>query len=516
MAKKRGNPNMKKGAPSVNPKGRKKRLDSQKGIQRADGWYSAVTGLGTTAKDKRVAVDFCADIVDYSTAVELLRGDDVAHRAVMIPIEDGLRNGFDFNAKLQDESDVGTKELQEDIEDDWELLGVKEALTQALLFERGYGGAAVLLGVRDGVTDLSRPLKIERVQSLDFLTVFEPRECIPSYYYADPRKAKYGKPSHYRIAPYSNGTSGKGETHTEEIHVHESRLLIFPGIKVTRDLLSQLDGWGDSILSMLWRVLRDFNIAWGSTGVIVSDFAQGVHKVAGLNELLAEDNAEVTTFKKMIQAMELSRSVLNTIVIDAEDEYGRETTAVTGLGDLLQAFMARVSSAAGGIPITKLFGTSPGGLNATGESDINQWDDRVKSYQDDKIVPHLRRICEILLHVRKVSVEKWSIDPRPLRQQTDKEKAETRKLVADTDKIYLEYGVVGADEIRSSRFEGDAYSLETVVDSSVDAATLEEAEAAKQAEAEMQAEAMKREAAGGNDGTEAKPVSGDTDKDGTK
>lgn len=464
--KKRGNPNMRAGAPSVNPKGRgakRSRLDVNPNIVRADGWYSMVTGIGTSTHDKRMGADFCADVVPHSLAVEIMRGDDIGHRAVRIPVEDALRNGFDFTAVADEDDDLDTKELQEEIEADWETLEVMSKVSEAMGYEGSFGGAAILLGVRDGQNDLSVPLNMRSVRDLEFLNVFEPRECVPAYYYSNPRKPKYGKPSHYQLAPYSPGTEKDGQTHNETIFVHESRLLVFPGIKVTRDLLSHTDGWGDSKLTMMAGVLRDFNMAWAGTGIIINEYGMGTYKMAGLAELLGEQGGEKLVQDKL-RSMQLSRSIVKATLIDAEDDYVQSVINVTGLSELLKSFMSRMSSAAGGIPITKLFGVAPAGLNSSGDSDIDQWDDRVKSIQQDKVVPHIKRITEILLHVKKSKTKSWSVTPRPLRQQTDQEKADTRNKQSDTDVKYIQAGVVTPLEIAESRFGGDVYSLETVID----------------------------------------------------
>ncbi len=70
-----------------------------------------------------------------------------------------------------------------------------------------------------------------------------------------------------------------------------------------------------------------------------------------------------------------------------------------------------------------------------------------------------------------LKIKNWSVKPRPLWQLTEKEKAETRKIQADTDAVYLDRQVLKSTEVRSSRFGGDTYSSETVLsaeDSSID------------------------------------------------
>jgi hypothetical protein len=58
----------------------------------------------------------------------------------------------------------------------------------------------------------------------------------------------------------------------------------------------------------------------------------------------------------------------------------------------------------------------------------------------------------------------WSIQWKPLWSPTEKEIAETGKLVAEADKIYFEMGAVSSDDVVKSRYGGDTYSMETTVD----------------------------------------------------
>jgi hypothetical protein len=51
-------------------------------------------------------------------------------------------------------------------------------------------------------------------------------------------------------------------------------------------------------------------------------------------------------------------------------------------------------------------------------------------------------------------------------QATDKEQAETRKLVAESDAIYINTSTLSPDEVAVSRFGGEQYSTETVIDAS--------------------------------------------------
>lgn len=530
---------------SGNPNGRpKKRTDSDRIT--ADDWFSVLTGLGITGHDKRTGTagewGFIADCVSFQQAQELWIGDDIAARIIETKPKEMLRQGFELRidddaaeAKaLEEESEKTkeeippkeedtypnaqargdvkgyikrkrirmdaarrTKELAELVEAKWKELNLSEALYTALCYERAYGGAAIMLGANDYATDLSKPLKVESVSEFTFLTVYEPRECQPLYYYADPRAPKYGEPAIYQVTLSSAGSPPPGQKNlplTEVMLVHESRLLVFPGIKVSRyqPATGTYGGWGVSILTRVMRVLRDFNAAFGAAGILTVDFAQAIFKMKGLHELFSQDKGDVV--KNRMKAVELSRSVARAVLIDAEEEFERKQTPVEGLVDLLDKFIERLCAAAEH-PRTLLFGSSPGGLNATGESDIRQWYDRCKSEQEQKLLGHITRVVELILQTMGEKPASWSICFHPLWQPTDKERAETRKIVMETDVGYVNASVLAAEEVAISRFGGEEWSMETVVDFDARAKGEPAAEGPAKTQAQIEAEEAEQEMA---------------------
>lgn len=504
---KKGESGNKKGRPRKDAKATASGPTSAK--ERADGWYSLLMGMGTTGRDKRESLMFQTDTLDWDTAAQLYRGDPFAARIVDTMPNDMMREGFelcitdgndhgeagedaplddnDNNAKAKTDAsktrqqrradarakqkrsmrmDGAAKDLAEDIEHEWETLGIMAAIHDCLKYERAYGGAALLLGVDDGATDLSQPLGMGNIKAIKYVTALEPREIQPVAWYGNPLMPKFGEPALYRLVTNVPGVSYQPAnvsgpsvlTNT----IHESRLVIFEGIRVTRRNLSILGGWGDSILTRVWRVLRDFNMSWSAAAILIADFAQAVFKVKGLNELLVEDPKDL--FKLRMQGMELSRNVSRAVMIDANDEFKREATPVAGLSDLLQC-MAQAAAAASDYPLPLFLGESPGGINASGASgdQLRMYYDKAKSGQNRKVIPALRRITECQFAVRKVDPDAWSIKARPLWQPTEKEQAETRKIQADIDVEYMEHDVYSSKETREARFGGDGYSFETPI-----------------------------------------------------
>jgi hypothetical protein len=101
------------------------------------------------------------------------------------------------------------------------------------------------------------------------------------------------------------------------------------------------------------------------------------------------------------------------------------------------------------IPLVKLLGISPAGLNASSEGEIETFDDTINAAQEAQIRPNLTR----LMHFVMLSL--WgAVDPAitfafvPLSDLTPKEKAEVEKLEAETAEIRINSSVISPAEER--------------------------------------------------------------------
>lgn len=436
---------------------------------RQDGWQSALTGIGNANHDKRISHRFQSKSIPYNDLIEMWRGDDLAARAIEGPPADAFRQGYEI--VIGDESKYD--KLKEELEERLTELDVDAIVERAFAMERALGGAAILLGVDDG-QDLKQPLKLDRVTGIDWMTLLEPCELLPARYYEDPRNKKYGEPEYYQLNTYQSPNSGIAPTEgrmppPNQMLIHESRLIVFGGIKVSRYQLTTRDvgqHWGDSVLVRLADILRDFNIAWQSAGIIVTDFSQAVFSIDNLMQLVAKSPEKLAT---RMQALELSRSTARAILIDAKEKFERQSTSVAGLPDLLHQLSLRLAAAID-MPLSLLMGQAPKGLGADSEGDLRLYYDKVRSFQRRKVAPILKIIAGMVMKsMRERGIpKKWAIRFNPLWQLTDAEIAEARLTQARADSMYVKMGSVTPDEIRKSRFHGE-YSYETQVEENKEA-----------------------------------------------
>lgn len=422
---------------------------------RLDGWYNLISGLGTD-KDQTIYTACAPTKLSQQECEDLWLGDDMADRIVTALPGDALREGVQIGIGSIEDADLRTQAIDK-ITASVDDLGFEVKLQKALEYERAYGGSAIYVGAVDGRPP-DQPLDTTSLRAIKHLTVFERRSLNAVAFNDDPMEPNYGKPTLFDVVSWSGVGTGQ--------KVHASRLLLFPGRRVTDRNPTENNGWGESILSLVYDVLRMFNSAWMGAGYTLKDFSVAIMKIKGLASILAANNPSVVATRA--QAIELSRSIAKTILLDSEEDYERKTTTLAGLSDVLDRFNTRLSAAAG-MPMTRLFGISAAGLNATGEGDARNWYDSVADYQTKKVLPPYERFLKLLFLSKAgptagIEPENWSVKFPPLWQPTEKEQAERRKLVADTDQIYFDMGVVTSEEVRSSRFAGESYSAETVID----------------------------------------------------
>jgi phage-related protein (TIGR01555 family) len=385
------------------------------------------------------------------------------------------------NPKPIEPADDEPQQICEDVEAKMEELGAQEAVTRALQYERAYGGAVILMGIDDGKGDLTKPLDEESIDDITFLNVFgggRDGECIAWSYYNDPRSAKFGQPEVYQIRnliPVSQspvpGAKSRPQTIKEAtFYAHESRLLVFPGTAVSNRARVEARGWGDSIFTRVDEVLSQYSQTWGGVANLMSQLHIDVLKMSGLAIGMAggDKASKSNPLTARARTINMTKSIARMLVIDGEEEFERATASLAGVHETLREFAVRLAAAAD-MPVTLLMGTSPGGLGATGESDIRFFYDRIGARQKRFLLPILRRLYRLVMLSKEGPTdgdepEMWNLKFNPLRQLSELEQAELRKTVAETDKIYIDSGVLSAEEVAASTYGGSEWSMERTID----------------------------------------------------
>jgi len=320
---------------------------------------------------------------------------------------------------------------------------IVEKINEALKYARLYGGAGILLNVVDG-SDPSEPLNIESVTEMLTLPVLDSRRLQPFRIDRNPLSKTYGQPELYKIT--SEGAS--------TVDIHRSRLLLFEGAKLPYYAKKRANYWGGSILQRVLDPIKDAGIIHGAVAELINEAKIDIIKMPNLTQLLmSNDN---TALVNLYENINMQKSVTNSILLDSEMESISHTYQFGGLRDILIECMVTVSAAAE-IPEFILTGRSHGGLNASEKEIYNAFLDKVSSYQKVNAYKPLLSLYEMFAKIEGINYEELDIEFVPLKQESEKERADRMLVEAQTDQIYVGLGVLLEDEIRSELINRDDY-----------------------------------------------------------
>lgn len=446
--------------------GQPKNVTQLRRVARLDGLINALTGIGVRGRDKTLGAVWSAENVSLQQLEARYRASDMAATIVELPVDEMFREGFDLSIPGK-----GGKEQSEAVIAHLEELGFLDKLHEALCWMRAYGGAGLLLGAEDGTEDLAQPLQEDGTESFQWMTLLGPNELRPATYFEDVRAPRYGEVETYKLKPEGRNDYSSRATLAafDGVLVHESRILRFDGIRTSkRQRRTQSEnGWGDSVLVRCQQVLDDYETSWRGAALLLANFAQSIMRIKGLAEMLVGEDGAAKLMERAT-AVQMSRSIANALIMDSEEEFEVVATPMAGYPEMLQQFAHRLSAAAR-IPVTLLQGQAPAGLNATGDNDVRNFYARVAAEQRKTLLPALTRILQLVFRSKDgptggVEPDNWSIKFRPLWRMTDEQTAELRNKQSQTDVAYINAQVLTPEEVAISRFGGDEYSMETVID----------------------------------------------------
>ncbi|MCC3716966.1 DUF1073 domain-containing protein, partial [Staphylococcus haemolyticus] len=154
------------------------------------------------------------------------------------------------------------------------------------------------------------------------------------------------------------------------------------------------------------------------------------------------------------------KSLVQMALLDGDESYERKTLDLGGVAPVLETFMTWISGAAD-IPVTRLFGTSAKGLNATGEGDMNNYNNSIRSKQLTQVDPGLRQLDEVLV---RSALGYWPDDFNyvwnPLAQPNELQIAQAAKTRADKDMLYLAEGVITVSQVQRNLEAAEEYQFE--------------------------------------------------------
>lgn len=393
-----------------------------------DGLQNVVANLGTD-RDKAAGSIYVQTIMDDRLLINAYRGSWLARKIVDIPAFDACRKWRAWQAEA-DQIEL--------IEAEEKRLDVKRKVMAAKIAARLFGGAALLIGT--GETNTARPLNPERIRQggLRYLTVLQRRHLSPFELETDPASEYFDMPRAWRL-----GSTGQ----TAGLEIHPSRLVMFRGAEAPdRALAYHHLGWGDPVLQGVLETVRNMDATAANVASLVFEAKVDTIGIPDFMARLSDPGYEELVIKRFALA-ERGKGINGTLIHDKDEVLGQKQAGFASLPDVMDRFM-QIASGAADIPMTRLLGQSPAGMNASGDSDMRNYYDRVAAMQSLEIEPAMGLLDECLI--------RSAIGNRPeevhfiwksLWQITDKERADIGKTQADTIKTLRDTQLIPDDAL---------------------------------------------------------------------
>lgn len=392
----------------------------------ADKLVNLVAGLGTV-RDKASSSTYSFTPLTDTELSTAYRTSWLARKIVDVPALDSCRKWRAWQADSVEITDIEAEENR---------LGLKEKMLALHIGARLFGGAAIYIGTGDG-TISANPLSPDSIGlgGVKGLTVIPKTQLTDGDIQKDIEADDYGKPIFYRM------NSGCGE-----VTIHASRLVILTGAELPGDDFSGQQSWGDSVLQSVFDAMQRSDSTMANVASLVFESKVDVF---GVPDLMAnvDDPAWRGNLLERFRLAAIGKGINGAIVKDVLETYEQKSITFAGLPDIIDRMWQDVSGAAD-IPLTRLFGQSPGGLQSTGESDLRNYYDSIQSMQEMKLTPAMYLLDECLI--------RSALGDRPadvfynwhsLWQTTAKERADIGKVTAETIKALNETGLWPADPL---------------------------------------------------------------------
>jgi uncharacterized protein len=388
--------------------------DSKKSFMTRDGYQNLFSNLGinTNNQSSGGSYDFGKFITRQPLLLEAAyRTSWIIGQIVDVIADDMTRSGIELQSDLKPDQILKMDQAMV-------RLGVWKGLTSAIKWGRLYGGAVAIICIQGQKFD--QPLRLETVGKGSFKGIL-----VLDRWNLDPSLGElvkdfgpdFGLPKYYKILPSSNVLSSE--------RVHHTRLIRFEGTELPLRWRVAESLWSASIVERLFDQLLAFDSTTTGAAQLVFKAHLRTVMVEGLREILAAGGKMEDALIKQFQYIRAMQTNEGITLLDAADKFESHSYTFAGLDSVLLQFGQQLSGASG-IPLVRLFGQSPSGLNSTGESDLRMYYDNINKTQESA----LKEPVLLLYRVLAKSIlgadlsEEATVDFSSLWQMTDKEKAE--------------------------------------------------------------------------------------------
>ena len=434
--------------------------------------------------------DFVNYLYRWQTYVKWYYKAWEARKIIDIPVDDAMRKPFEL--KGLDAND--TKILM----DAYEKLNGDRQFRRAQKQKRLLGGCILLPLVADGSKYWSLPLNLQNVQpgrgNFKALNLVDIQKITQLNLSNDPFLLDYDKPTSYSI----NGQD-----------VHISRCIVFDGdplLSMSSTNIYQLgrinpSGFNESVLTPIYDLLVRVTGSQQGAYHLINMASVLLAKVESLKDLSATNSKVMATLQQLMYNI----SIFNAGILEGKGVDITQHSATFGsVPELLMMFL-QILSASCDIPATRFLGQAPGGLNATGESDLENYYNMIDSYQRMELKPRLRQLFDIIgccqwgYEAWQTKKAKLDFNFPALWNLSEKEEAEKNEIIERTYVGLFDSNIINAQQLFDELSARKIFQTHIAFDTQLEELREKMQEQDEQGEGDIGLEGLKKAADGEGD-----------------
>lgn len=301
-----------------------------------------------------------------------------ARKIIRIPVEDALRKPWVPTGIAEEVSGMIEQRLQE--------LQFLRILNRSMMLERLLGGCLTFMGIEEDEDDPNEEYNPKQGQKLRFLNAVPISRISRITWDTDPLSPNYMRPRKYLI----NGTT----VDISRCLVWDGEPLFDPSDFYLTNFRANLAGFGPSKLATVW---DDIVKAVGTRQAAYQLIKTNNSIIMAIKDI--RDLAGTEPGKKQLRILKNvanNLSVYQAAIVDGRNVDIKQSAASFGSVPELIITFIQILSAGCDIPATRFLGQAPGGLNASGESDLENYYNVIDAIQRQRIEPQLRRMYDII------------------------------------------------------------------------------------------------------------------------
>lgn len=422
-----------------------------------DVFSNVITGLGL--QNSKTACNRLQPGIAHDQAVleNLYTFGPVAGRIVDKESQDALQKGFGV--------DPLDEEQQLELDDFNERRQFLSKFDQARKWERLFGGSLIFMDIEDGQTvpaggqDTAAPVNFESISNLGQLTVLSRHDVHIDNFINDPSTGELSAPESYRV-----NTTGQ--------ILHPTRVVAFPGFRLTTDAMVANGGWGGSVMDRVFKAIERYDTTHQYLAETITRLTQGVLILPGVSN--AGKSGIKEKFMARMKLLGQMIGLLGDIVLDSTEKYEVIKRGLEGFKDGAEVFVSALVAATD-MPRSILLGETPGGLNS-GENagDWQAWTSHLSGVQTTLYDPRVKQYLNVVFRAANSPVldvpERWSIDWPQLFQLSAVDESTILTNVSNSAVSLKSQGIITANEARGNSIIQTAFPLQegTIEESEVE------------------------------------------------